>query len=549
MASVLETFFFLFESDASKLDKGLKDSEKGADRLKDKIDDVDDAANMAGGSLLKMATKVGAAIGSFMAVSAIKAAIHQTAMEIDDLGDAAAALNLPVEELSAWSMAATMSDGTQQGFIASLNAINVGMNSIATKGKGLMLPFLGELGLSLSDVKRAAKDPIWALEQMSDRFSKLSKAEAAGLGSKIGLDQGTINLLAQGRRGLDELIARQKEMGVVTTAQAEAAGKYDEQLKKNAATYADIKRELVVSVLPVVTWFLETLRKGVKWMGDNQGFVVGFFGAIAAVLTALYLPAAIAAAAATWTLIAPFVGLALGVAAFAAILALVADDLYNFMRGNDSVIGEIAKKWPIVGDVIHGVGDTLLALIETVRAFGAFFVDLITLGPQKAIENFAGSIENLVADISSRWPKVGEVFGAVTGTMTDAIDVVVRAWQWLVDKVSAGIELFAKAASVITAIPSIGAKMLGFGVAPDTRDSVAAGQRHIALANSPIASQTSNSIANSSRTANRTTTVQTGPITVQTASTDGAGVGRALASSLNDHIKGAIDQHDDGVAA
>jgi hypothetical protein len=142
MSSILETFYFLFDADASKLKKGVEEAEKKTEGLEDKLQDTDAAATRVGGSMLKLATSVGAAIGGFVAFASIKATIHETAMAIDDLADASAALDLRVEDLHAWSLAATMADGSQQGFVASLNTINVGLNAVATKGTGLMLPFL-----------------------------------------------------------------------------------------------------------------------------------------------------------------------------------------------------------------------------------------------------------------------------------------------------------------------------------------------------------------------------------------------------------------------
>ena len=47
--------------------------------------------------------------------------------------------------------------------------------------------------------------------------------------------------------------------------------------------------------------------------------------------------------------------------------------------------------------------------------------------------------------------------------------------------------------------------------------------------------------------ANKTTTVQTGPITVQTQATDAQGIAGALGKGLQQELRGAIDEFDDGV--
>jgi hypothetical protein len=602
MASILETFYFLFESDAEKLDKGLKESERKSESLERSLKDTDAAAGMVGGSLLKVAGAVGAALGGFLAFGAVKATVLETANAIDALGDAAAALDLPVEELSAYSMAATAVDGSQEGFISSLNTLNTGLNSIATKGKGLMLPFLKELGLSMDDVKKGAKDPLFALVQMSDQFAKLSKAEAAGLGAKIGLDQGTINLLAQGRHGIEELIRRQKELGVVTTLDAEEAGKFDLAMKEWNATFEDVKRKFVVTLLPPITWFFDKLRTIVSWMADHKTVVVSFFGAVAAMLIGVYAPAAFTAAAATWAMLAPYIAIGAAIAAFAAIVALVVDDLYNFQNGKDSVIGEIAKKWPIVGDLIHDFGRRLAWAMAAVEAFGRFFVDLIEEGPIVALQNLGGAFNTLINDIAERYPLVGVVFSTATNVMSSAIERVAGVWDWLVDKVSKGIALFMRGVEMLKSVTNAGARLFGFdepfsakrseaepparqpsagkrhndlkaGAEPrgvlDTRtgnvkplpqpafvdtktaSAVSAGKTSLAATSSPIAAQTSNSITNSntSRTVIKETRVQTGPIKVETQANNGPQVAAALGQELGTHLRGAIDQNDDGVLA
>ena len=165
MASVLETFYFLFESDASKLEAGLNDSNRKTNQLERNLRDADKAAGMVGGSLRRLAGSLGAALGGMLAFGAVKATIVETAAAMDDLGDEAAALDIPVDQLSAWSMAATMVDGSQQGFLSSLRSINTGIVAIVTTGKGRMLLFLKEMGLSMADVETASKNPLFALKR------------------------------------------------------------------------------------------------------------------------------------------------------------------------------------------------------------------------------------------------------------------------------------------------------------------------------------------------------------------------------------------------
>jgi hypothetical protein len=554
MAGVLETFYFLFESDASKLEAGLNDANRKTDQLERNLQDTDKAAGMVGGSLMRLAGSLGAALGGMLAFGAVRATIMETASAMDDLGDEAAAFDLPIEEFSAWSMAATMMDGSQQGFIASLKSINTGIVAIATTGKGRMLPFLKEMGLSMADVETASKNPLFALEKMADTFKGLSRAEAAGLGEKLGLDQGTINLLSEGREGLAELIAKQKEMGVQTAEQTEQAGKFDLAMKEWNATFTAVKREFVTTLLPPITDFFRTLTKLVGWMSDNKPFVIAFFGSVAAVLIGKYVPAALAAARANWAMLAPYIAAGAAILAFGAIVALVADDLYAFGQGHDSVVGELAKKWPALGEAIRGTGTGLAWLLAATAAFAGLFVDLIESGPEVALANFTNAINFLVDEFSLKFPKLGLLFESLTVGMQSAIENVAAVFDWLVSKVRAGIELFAKAVSFVDglhgAIPrALGISVEGVAPAPATVAGITKAQQSLANANTPLMSQTSSSISNSRATTSKTTTVTTGPITVQTQATDGQQVAAELGKSLKSEMRSAIDENDDGVLA
>lgn len=603
--SVLETFFYLFDADARKLEQGVKDADKSVDKLKDHLDQTDKSATFVGKSLLELATRFGVAIGSVLSVGAIASMTMEVADFVDEMGDAADAIGIGVDELHAWELAVQASDGQQGAFTASLNQFNIGIQDIATKGKGRLLPFLKELGLSMGDVKEAAKDPTTALLKMADTFAGLSKSQAAGLGAKIGLDQGTINLLAKGRVGVEDLIKQQKELGVITKEDAEKAGKFDLEMKKWNATWATAKREIAMTLIPSLTWFFDKLRTIVSWMMDHKIAVISFFTGIAAVLLGVYLPSVIAAAAGTWALLAPFLAVALPLIAFGAALALVIDDLWNFLQGNDSVIGELVKKWPMLGAAISDVGDILRWLIEFVAAFAAGFSALIEGGPTAAIEAFSDAIDFLIKDIEDRIPGAAKVFDAMTEGMQTGIDWVIKAWEWLMEKIGAGIDLFmrgvgmikdgihwfgfgsddtgggggrdsntsrapvmttplkrgaAQRAAVLDAdtgqvTPAAGRRPAGLAAAtPDaraTRAGVEAGRQQLAVTGSPIVAQSSSAITNSTvnRSSTKQTTVTVEKVDVHTQATDGPAVASALSDHLGTQLRGAIDQNDDGIAA
>lgn len=556
--SILETFYFLFEADASKLEEGLDGAKKKGKEVEAQMTHADKVAAKLGEGIQNIFRRGFGALAGIVAVGALYNSITMTADAVDMLNDKAEALDVPVGELDAWGRAALMSGGTAEGFANSLQSINTGIVALATTGKGKLLPFLKEMGLSMADVETASKDPMFALLKMSDQFAKLSRTEAAGLGAKLGLDQGTINLLSLGRVGVEELVAKQKEFGVVTEEQAEKAAKFNDTMDEWSAQFGTVKREIVTTLLPPLTDFLRVLTRLVGWMNDNKPFVIGFFTAVAAVLIGKYAPAALAAARATWAMAAPWALTALAVAAFAVALGLVVDDLYAFGKGNDSVTGRMAEKWPLIGTLIRGTGTALAWLLGFVSAFADGFVALIEEGPEAALYKFSESIKFLVGEISGEFPIIGDAFALMGFVIQDTIEKIAALWDWLVVKFEKGADIFSRISKWFgkaNTVSITGGTNPLFGP-PDVQKAQAANMANIARGNAiiaatatPLASQTSNSIANSSRTTTKTTTVNTGPITVQTQATDGKQVAAALGTELKGQMRGAIDENDDGVLA
>lgn len=99
-------------------------------------------------------------------------------------------------------------------------------------------------------------------------------------------------------------------------------------------------------------------------------------------------------------------------------------------------------------------------------------------------------------------------------------------------------------------IREIKADIIGVGMPADTAAAIAKGQADIATASTtPLASQTSNSIANSSRTSNRETNIKVERIEVQTQATDAQGIGRDIGGGMNVQMRQALAGFDDGVVA
>lgn len=601
--NVLETFYYLFESDAKKLEEGVAKADKQTDKLKRNLDETDKRASMLGSSLLEAVKGIGLTLAAGFSATAIVALARQTADSIVQTDQLAQSLGVAAGELDVWDAAAASAGGTLGGLSGSLRAFNERVHDLTRTGSPEMLAIFQRMGLSLDEVKAKSAQPLELLREMADGVKELSDAEGAALGQKLGLDPGTVALLRQGRIGLDEVIARQRELGGLTTEQIETARKYRESQMRLARIWDDLRRRVVVTILPALERLNGFLEAGGRFAREHAGAIKWGLGIIAAALTGALAPALLAAARAGWAFIAPFLPMAAAIAALGTVVGLVAEDLYMFMSGQDSAIGELAKKWPWVGDAIRAVGDALAWLIAlgagVARAFGAIF----TGGPAAAIESFRATIRQIGADMEAQYPAlagVGDLLAGVAesamipfrvlvavvegatatiaalihdgpvGAVREMVDWIGRlggnfpglaaAATAASDAISRGLRgvldlfgrIFAAIGRVVGALPGLGplaglaGRLLGGGQVPA---GLAQGQQQLAAAGaSPVGAVSSTAISNS-RTSSRSTTVQVDRVEVNTQATDADGIASGVGSALEREMRSAANSYDDGVLA
>ena len=357
--SILDTLYYVFEVDNSKLKSGLKEADKDVENTRKRLDELDPAAKKVGEAFVGLAKSIGGVVTAALGFAAVKAMVLQTADHTEEVRKQARALDMSVESLSAWRNAVTASGGDANSAVQSLTALRDKFVEMSRFGAmiGPDAFMFKQLGLSAQDMYASIKDPTIALSKLAEKFETLSHSQQLFIGKKLGLDDTTVAMLGQGRRALDELIARQKELGVVTREQTDAAMKFKLEQAKLGLSFEAVKREIVTEMLPALTWLLNKVDSMIQFFREHGTFAKAFFIGIGSAITLAFLPAVVSAAVAVWALIAPFVAVGAAIAAVAGFFALVIDDIEAFRSGQNSLIGEMSKKWPIVGQVVNSVCD------------------------------------------------------------------------------------------------------------------------------------------------------------------------------------------------
>ena len=555
--TILDTFFILFESDTSKLDKGLGESDKKAHTLIDKLKGVDKEGNKVGASLYDIAGKAAGLLGIGLSIGALVAGVKSTAAAYDELGKLAARFRSTAEAVDEFRDAAGLLGIAEETSVGALKALDTAIQDTFL-GMGRAKKVFEEMGISVTDAHGKIKPTTDVMAELAEKMKGMERGTQIRVMERLGLDPSLLKLFNA------DMVALQKRMADVD----KASGFNLDQAVKRSADFTKATKGLSLEVntlkmylekmgegltvvaLPFFTQAMETATKYAKkftdFLMDHGKFAEGAIIAIGGAIAYFMIPSAISGAAAVWAMVAPFVMVGAAVAAVVAVFALLYDDVMNFIEGGDSMIGQIVNKWPIIGDILKALGAQFVFLWDIAKAVFNFLVGMFD-DPAAAFEQFKSDLAAGVNRLIEKFPGLKEVINTITDAFTAAGETITGVWDAIVAAVSAAIGAVMDAIGAVVSAYNKAKAFIGFD--GDTVEGLAEGKSVLAQASaSGLASQTSNSISNVTR-GGKQTSVQVGKVEVHTQATDAQGISKAIGGSMQAQMRQAVSNFDDGVLA
>lgn len=259
-------------------------------------------------------------------------------------------LGINVATISAWSNASEKLGGSAQGLQGTFDMLSKAQTQLMITGESSLVPYLSALGISLAGVNGQARPVTDILLDLADRFSHMDRTTANNLGRMLGIDQGTMNLLLQGRKELELEIKRQKEQTAVTAQQAAQAQKFQTQIIGLKQQFAALGRSLLMDAAPYIEKLLILFERFGSWAQEHQQFIEDFLKVLAVGLGAIAL------------VTAPINLTVAALVALAGAIALLWDDYQTWKQGGDSLIDW--SKWePGIAATVKGVRE-LISVID-----------------------------------------------------------------------------------------------------------------------------------------------------------------------------------------
>lgn len=283
---------------------------------------------------------VGVSASIYTAVSAVSNFVNE-AVKLDRVSKAT---GVAVESLSAWKQALDAAGEDGNAFLGTVEGITNSVNEMLVSGGGDIRTYLNQLGVDVFDANGKLKDATEIITDVADQWGNFSSREQTMIGQHLGIDEGTIRMMQRGGAEVRQLLADQKELGVITSAHAKSAQAVSTAYYGLKNTWRVVSYALSADLMPALEWALLKLNDASRWIANNKPIVYGFLIGLAA----LFAPVA-----AGWIIaFAPALAVITILTAIGTALYYLYDDFMVWRRGGIVAFGGV---WEAGEKLVNGI--------------------------------------------------------------------------------------------------------------------------------------------------------------------------------------------------
>ena len=453
----------------------------------------------------RLKRSIGAAIAAAGGIAAVMAYIGNTAA----LDRTAESLGLSVERLQMWQGAVQAAGGEAEEIADRFRDLNDYIVDATKFDSGPLKEIAAELGIGLTDAAGKARSAEEVMLDLAAAFERVGEQEAVGYGMQLSFDPATIGLLQQGRGELETLLNRQRELGILTRRDTEAATAARQAFVDAIKAVTYIVGSTLTPVLEIVAEKLSALA---RWAVEHQDFLRIMFVVAAVAITGILLPALYSMAAAGLAAIAPFLPLIALVTA----LGLALDDLNAFIEGGNSAFGELLRWLGLTDQQIEAVRAAFANVKGYIGAVFDLFKALFTLDGDGVI----AALDKMLGHVRDLQTAFGNLFARIKGWLLNLLPDWARELLGVGGPEGDGGNS-AQSAPQQPEIP----------IAAATPGLLGAGMNAMNMLGAAYTGMTAPASQDNRKTVTSTTTVQN--VNIQTQATDAPGIARDFAGELS----------------
>ncbi|ETT00805.1 hypothetical protein [Providencia alcalifaciens] len=321
--------------DVNETLKGTKEQQKKAK------EQTDEFAKSVNSGIKALATL----FSTILVSSGLQKLIDDTAKANDQLNFMSKNLGVNTTTVKRWQGAAEMAGGSAEGMAASMGGLSKSLWDLATMGDTSVLPYFNALNVGVMKNSGELRNLDDILLDVADSLSQMSRPQAYNFAKNMGFDEGTINMLLQGRKEVEEYLTLQKDIVVSSEQELEISRQLNKQNALVGQQWEGLKTLLANYVIPYALKFSELVSGFLNYLNKNRDTAVMVFKAMGAVIGITLIPLVLKAAAA-------FLGMFGAIGLMPAALLLLAgglwllyDDFKKWQSNGKSLLADYWKAW------------------------------------------------------------------------------------------------------------------------------------------------------------------------------------------------------------
>ena len=372
----------------------------------------------------------GFATATLASAGAFAGFVTSVAASFDPLTQLSRTTGVAVEDMQKLGFVASQNGSDINAVTSSIESLSAKLGEAAQKGSAEF----ARLGISVRDANGEVKQADDVLLEVGQRFREmgLSRGEQISFAEKLGIDKSLIQTLNLSSESMNKLKKQAEDLGVVTTAEANAMADLTDSVTVLKYGFDGIKNSIAVGFAPVLQELAENFT---EFLGNNKELIseglqkVGMWITTLAQAIVRLMPVivgiglaflafkiyALGASGALALLFSPVTLIIVGIIA----LLFIIDDLIVAFRGGESVIADFFQEFfgidivPILQDIADGFNNLM---------------------------DVAGSVLNFISELfSASFSQIKNTFKLFTGqiSFSDWLDETIANFQGLLDPLKA----------------------------------------------------------------------------------------------------------------
>ena len=348
MNDILKEFKIVFGLDDKPLQDGIKQTESSLKGLANTF------------------AKITATYFSYQALSGIIKSFNDFNTTLDN---STAIMGYNVEWVANYGNALKRFGGDTNSVVSTLNNLNQHLQDVKFGG-GALIEVAKKYGIAFTNSNGSLMNAETLLGSLANQMQRYDKQTRVAIANQLGLDESMQRAFLDGGKELNNLIKKQKELGLVTKDDLKASSEFSRVMLDFKDIFTYLSRLLARTFLPVLTNILKGIISFVEFLKRHKEFVKIFFAGMLLAITPVILSLTKMALVSSKAF-APF----LKGAAIIAGIALVIEDIYGYFKGWDSVTGDLVKKFPALGKALEFIRPLVLGLEKAFQSIMTWLKD------------------------------------------------------------------------------------------------------------------------------------------------------------------------------